>query len=50
MYVRTEIINNNGHSEKIDTKDHPKTTIVDLEQNPAKDLEDMVEGIATNQE
>lgn len=48
--AKAEIINNSGHSEKIDTKDHPKTTIVDLEQNPAKDLGDMVEGLATNQE
>lgn len=48
--AKAEIINENGHTEKIDTKDHPKTTVVNLEQDPAKDLGDMIEGIATNRE
>ena len=46
--AKAEIINEDGHAEKINTNDHPKTEFVDISQNPARDLQTMVENIAQN--
>lgn len=48
--AKAEIINNDGHVEKIDTKDHPKTAAVDVNQNPVNSMRNMVEDIAFNRE
>lgn len=48
--AKAEIINNDGLIEKIDTKDHPKTSAVDINQNPANSMRKMVEDIAFNRE
>ena len=46
--AKAEIINEDGHTESINTDDHPKTEFVDISQNPARDLQTMVENIAQN--
>lgn len=46
--AKAEIINEDGHAEKINTNNHPKTEFVDISQNPARDLQTMVENIAQN--
>lgn len=46
--AKAEIINEDGHTESINTNDHPKTEFVDISQNPARDLLTMVENIAQN--
>lgn len=48
--AKAEIINDDGHTEQINTKDHPKTEFVDINQNPARDLQNMVENIAQNRD
>lgn len=36
--AKAEIINEDGHTESINTNDHPKTEFVDISQNPTRDL------------
>lgn len=48
--AKADIINDNGQIEKVDTAHHPKTKVVDLNQNPADELGKIINGISTNQE
>lgn len=45
--AKAEIINEDGHTEKINTNNHPKTEFVDISQNPARDLQTMVENVCS---
>lgn len=45
--AKAEIINEDGHTESINTNDHPKTEFVDISQNPARYLQTMVENVCS---
>ena len=46
--AKAEIVNDEGRTVKIDTKNHPKTVVVDMNQNPAVELNNTIEDIANN--